>query len=160
MTAASWLATPETLLRWHRRRIARHWTEPTRPAGRPPTTAENRQLVLQMARENPAWGYRCIIGELAGVRMGDHSAIYALIAGTYAPVCLVALPPRWGIPLLAIVAGAASCGRLLRRCSTPSWCRRTMLSRSFERPRRTASRASNPPEPVKDATHEVPGWSA
>ena len=40
----------------------------------------------------------------------DHSAIYALIAGTYAPVCLVALPPRWGIPLLAIVAGAAGVG--------------------------------------------------
>ena len=50
---AGWLVTPETLLRWHRRRIARHWTQPIRPAGRPPTTAENRQLVLQMARENP-----------------------------------------------------------------------------------------------------------
>ena len=42
---AGWLATPDTLLRWHQRRIARHWTRPTRPAGHPPTTAENRQLV-------------------------------------------------------------------------------------------------------------------
>ena len=46
----------------------------------------------------------------AVLRRLDHSAIYALIAGTYAPVCLVALPPRWGIPLLAIVAGAAGVG--------------------------------------------------
>ena len=44
------------------------------------------------------------------LRRLDHSAIYALIAGTYAPICLVALPPRWGIPLLAIVAGAAGVG--------------------------------------------------
>ena len=64
---AGWLVTPDTLLRWHRRRIARHWTQPTRPAGRPPTTVENRQLVLQMARENPTWGYRRITGELAGL---------------------------------------------------------------------------------------------
>ena len=36
----------------------------------------------------------------AVLRRLDHCAIYALIAGTYAPVCLVALPPRWGIPCL------------------------------------------------------------
>ena len=64
---AGWLITPDTLLRWHRRRIARHWTQPTRPAGRPPATAENRRLVLEMARENPTWGYRRITGELAGL---------------------------------------------------------------------------------------------
>ena len=46
----------------------------------------------------------------AVLRRLDHSAIYALIAGTYAPVCLVALPLRWGIPLLAVVAGAAGVG--------------------------------------------------
>ena len=46
----------------------------------------------------------------AVLRRLDHCAIYALIAGTYAPVCLVALPLRWGIPLLAVVAGAAGVG--------------------------------------------------
>lgn len=59
-----WLVTPETLLRWHRRRIARHWTQPHRPPGRPPVTAEIRRLVLAMAAANPTWGYRRICGEL------------------------------------------------------------------------------------------------
>ena len=33
--------------------------------------------------------------------------IYVLIAGTYVPICLVVLPPAWGIPMLAIVGVCA-----------------------------------------------------
>lgn len=35
----------------------------------------------------------------------DHSMIYLLITGTYVPICLVALPLAWGVPLLAVVGG-------------------------------------------------------
>ena len=62
-----WLVTPDTLLRWHRQRIARHWTHPERGPGRPPTSNAIRQLVLRLAAENPTWGYRRIHGELAGL---------------------------------------------------------------------------------------------
>jgi putative transposase len=62
-----WVVTPDTLLRWHRRRIALHWTHPARSPGRPRTRVEVRRLVVQMATDNPTWGYRRIHGELAGL---------------------------------------------------------------------------------------------
>ena len=44
----------------------------------------------------------------------DHSMIYLLIAGTYVPLCLVALPPAWGIPMLAIIGTLAAVGMVLK----------------------------------------------
>jgi putative transposase len=55
---------PETLLRWHRRLLADHWTYPHRRPGRPPVAAEVRELVLRLAGENRTWGYIRIAGEL------------------------------------------------------------------------------------------------
>jgi putative transposase len=67
MPRRSWqafLVTPETLLRWHRRIIARRWTYPHRRPGRPPLDQQVRQLILRLARENSHWGYVRIVGEL------------------------------------------------------------------------------------------------
>jgi transposase InsO family protein len=62
-----WLVSPRTLLRWHAQLVARRWTYPHQRPGRPPTSPQIRALVLQMARENPRWGYRRIQGELIGL---------------------------------------------------------------------------------------------
>jgi putative transposase len=61
------IASPRTLLRWHADLVRRRWVDPRRSPGRPRTARAIRALVLEMARDNPSWGYRRIHGELAGL---------------------------------------------------------------------------------------------
>jgi putative transposase len=69
------LVRPETLLRWHRRMVARRWTYPTTSNGWPAISDEAQQLIVRLAHENPRWGYQRIHGELLrlGVRVSASS---------------------------------------------------------------------------------------
>jgi putative transposase len=58
---------PETLPRWHRQLVAHRWTYSHRGPGRPPLVPSLRTVILRLARENPHWGYRRIVGELKGL---------------------------------------------------------------------------------------------
>jgi transposase InsO family protein len=63
------IATPDTLLRWYKRLIAQKFdgSKHRAPLGRPPVAEEIKQLTVQMANENPTWGYRRIQGALANL---------------------------------------------------------------------------------------------
>jgi transposase len=60
------LVSPETLIRWHRELVRRKWALYTRRrrSRSHPNRVERQHLILQLARENPRWGYRRIQGEL------------------------------------------------------------------------------------------------
>src|SRR5438132_74230 len=60
------IVTPETVLRWQRRRFREYWTKLSgRPTGgRPPVNAQIKALIIRLATANPLWGAPRIHGEL------------------------------------------------------------------------------------------------
>jgi len=72
------LVTPDTLLAWHRKLIAQKYDgHATRKPGRPRTAKELESLVVRMAEENRAWGYRRIQGALSGL---EHKLARSTVA--------------------------------------------------------------------------------
>src|SRR4029077_15449841 len=62
-------AKPDTILGWYRKLIANKFdgSKFRRSVGRPKVDQETERLVVQMARENPSWGYDRIVGALANL---------------------------------------------------------------------------------------------
>jgi len=72
------MVKPETPLTWHRRLVAKKldYSRQRRAAvGRPLVTPELERLVIQLAKENLAWGYDRIAGALAnlGYEVSDQT---------------------------------------------------------------------------------------
>lgn len=81
------IATPDTLLRWHRPLVARKGTSRI-CRGRRVVLAEIERLVVRMAGENPTWGYTRIQGALQNVghRVGCSTIARILRAHGLPPV--------------------------------------------------------------------------
>jgi putative transposase len=62
--------TPDTILRWHQKLIARKWTFEPKRAGRPGIMHGILSLIVRMATENPTWGYTRIQGALKNLGHG------------------------------------------------------------------------------------------
>jgi hypothetical protein len=62
------IVTPDTILRWYRRLVAKKYDGSNRRRpGRPSTKPDIAALVARMATENPTWGYTRIRGGLKRV---------------------------------------------------------------------------------------------
>ena len=72
------IVTPDTLLRWHRRLIARKYDSCNRRGpGRPRTKALIEKLLVQIATANTTWGYTRLVGALSTL---DHTLSRTTIA--------------------------------------------------------------------------------
>jgi transposase InsO family protein len=102
--------TPGTVLRWHADLVKRRWTYKRTQPGRPPTRPTIRELVMQMAAENPGWGYRRIAGELArlGRRIGP-STVWAILKKAGIDPAPRRSGPAWGEFLRAQAEGILAC---------------------------------------------------
>jgi transposase InsO family protein len=90
------LVTPATVLRWHRRLVAKKWTNP-KTSGRPPVDPMIAALIERMARENETWGYQRIQGELLklGYRIGASTIRRILKRRRIPPAPLRATDTSW-----------------------------------------------------------------
>ena len=94
----STFVTPDTLLRWYRRLIAKKYDgSKCRTAGRPKTAAEIEELILQMARQNSTWGYTRIRGALynLGLEIGRNTVKRILLDNGLDPAPLRGRTMSW-----------------------------------------------------------------
>jgi transposase InsO family protein len=103
--------TPATILRWHRRLVARRWDYSShRRPGRPSKTASVRRLVIKMATDNPLWGHRRIQGELT--RLGHRiapSTVWQILTTAGLDPAPRRSGPTWKQFLAAQAQGIISC---------------------------------------------------
>ena len=98
------IISPRTLLRWHAALVRRRWAYPRRTPGRPRTAQAIRALVLEKARDNPAWGYRRIHGELTGL---GHKVAPSTVWQILKDAGIDPAPRRAGQTWRAFLAGQA-----------------------------------------------------
>src|SRR5207245_1613246 len=83
------IVTPETVLRWQRRRFREYWTNLSgRPTGgRPPVNAQIKALITRLATANPLWGAPRIHGELLkiGIDVAERTVSRLLPNGPHHP---------------------------------------------------------------------------
>jgi hypothetical protein len=111
------IVSPRTLLRWHADLVRRWWAYPRRAPGRPRTAQAVRALVLEMARDNPGWGYRRIQGELQGLGYEvAPSTVWQILKDRR----IDPAPTRSGQAWQAFLAGQVRAGRSSLRASSTS----------------------------------------
>ncbi len=83
------IVQPKTVVGWHRKgwRLYWKWKSRSKRKGRPLISAETRELIRRMSRENPLWGAPRIHGELVklGIEVGETTVARYMIRCTKPP---------------------------------------------------------------------------
>ncbi|MCP4957817.1 MAG: transposase [Actinomycetia bacterium] len=139
-----WIVTPSTLLRWHPKRIARHWTQPHKHPGRPSADPAVVSLIVQMATNNPTWGYRRITGELkrVGHKVGASTVWRILKQHNIDPS-----PNRADVTWTQFLRSQAAVACDFATIERPSCAASTCCSSSTSPAVRSSSPASRPTQP-------------
>jgi Transposase. len=105
------LVTPQTMLRWHRNVVRRHWTHAhTSVTGRPPIPDATRDMVVRLARENPRWGYQRIAGELNKLGIAvSPTTVRRILARAGLKPAPRRTGPTWSQFLRAQASGVIAC---------------------------------------------------
>src|SRR5665648_275200 len=105
----AFLVHPETIMRWHRRLVARKWTRPHRRPGRPALDPRVKRLILRLARENSRWGYMRIKGELQGLGIRVSATAIAMLLRSHGIEPAPRRGPTWSQFLKAQASGIIAC---------------------------------------------------
>jgi putative transposase len=106
---SAFLVRPETIVRWHRRLVARKWTRPHCRPGRPSLDPGIKALILRLARENPRWGYMRIKGELQGLGIRVSATTIAMLLRSHGIGPAPRRGPTWSQFLKAQASGILAC---------------------------------------------------
>ena len=85
------IVTPQTLLAWHRRLVARKDDSSAKRIGRPRTKSSIGDLIVRFAQENRTWGYGSIEGALLNL---GHDVGRSTIARTLKQAGIEPAPDR------------------------------------------------------------------
>lgn len=92
------MVTPDTLLRWYRKLVAKKWTfKSKRKRGRPRIDFNVERLVVKMLQENPQWGSDRVVGALVnlGIRLTDTTIDNIRKRNGLPPTPLRKYPGNW-----------------------------------------------------------------
>ena len=107
---SAFAVSPKTLLRWHRQLVSRHWTYDRRRPGRPALDADLQSLIVRLARENPRWGYRRIVGELRKLGLqGSATSVRSVLKRHKIPPAPRRSGPSWRTFLRTQAQGVIAC---------------------------------------------------
>ena len=100
-------------MRWHRDIVGRRWAARSAHGrtGRPATRRNIKALIRRLARENPAWGYRRIHGELAGLGVNiAASTVWEILKASGAGPARRRAGPGWPQFLRSQAEAILACG--------------------------------------------------